>query len=154
MDREQLTALRDTLDAVLKLPDSLRNQIVQWLVPEATKPGERPNRASKPNGHDPPPVPSLPAPRSVNIQRLVQASESRARAAEQKLLKAMRDNPNLSVIALANAEGGSRSATGERLRRLAAEGTVEEDLTGRWRLKGEGPISTEDEARPTEASPS
>jgi hypothetical protein len=49
----------------------------------------------------------------------------------------MADNPGLSVIALANAAGSSRSATGERLRQMALRGVVEKDLTGRWKLKSE-----------------
>ena len=61
----------------------------------------------------------------------------------------MRDNPGLSVIALANAANASRSATGERLRRLSKAGLVEKDSGGHWRLKTE-----EAEARPTLASPS
>jgi DNA-binding IclR family transcriptional regulator len=49
----------------------------------------------------------------------------------------MADNPGLSVVALANAAGSSRSATGDRLRQLAARGTVEKDSAGRWKLKKE-----------------
>lgn len=49
----------------------------------------------------------------------------------------MKDNPGLSVIALANAAGASRSAAGERLRQMAARGIVEKDLTGRWKVKAE-----------------
>ena len=68
-----------------------------------------------------------------------------AQAAERQLLAAMADNPGLSVVALANAAGSSRAATGERLRQMAARGVVEKDLTGRWKLKGEekepGPTS-------------
>ena len=59
----------------------------------------------------------------------------------------MRDNPGLSVNALANAANASRSATGERLRQLGRRGVIEEGGDGQWRLTGE-------EARPTEASPS
>jgi DNA-binding IclR family transcriptional regulator len=71
-----------------------------------------------------------------------------AKTAERKLLEAMRDNPGLSVVALANAAGSSRSATGERLRQLAARGVVEKDLTGRWKLKVE-----EKELGPQQPSP-
>jgi DNA-binding IclR family transcriptional regulator len=60
-----------------------------------------------------------------------------AEAAEQRLLAAMRDNPGLTVIALANAAGGSRSATGERLRQMAKRGVVVKSSTGRWKLKRE-----------------
>ena len=57
------------------------------------------------------------------------------KTAERKLLAAMADNPGLSVIALANAAGSSRSATGERLRQMALRGVVAKDTTGRWKLK-------------------
>jgi len=36
----------------------------------------------------------------------------------------MRGNPGLSVVALANAAGSSRSATGERLRQMALRGVL------------------------------
>jgi hypothetical protein len=38
MDREQLTALRDALDTLLTWPDGVREQVAQWLTPEASKP--------------------------------------------------------------------------------------------------------------------
>jgi hypothetical protein len=49
----------------------------------------------------------------------------------------MRKNPGLTVIALAKAAGADRSATGDRLRRLAASGEIEKDAAGRSRLVGE-----------------
>jgi hypothetical protein len=81
-----------------------------------------------------PPVPP-PAPRQTEARH--RKSTFSAKTAERKLLEAMRDNPGLPVIALANAAGSSRSATGERLRQLAARGAVEKDATGRWKLKRE-----------------
>ena len=88
----------------------------------------------------------------------VQAKRTRkptpAQAAERKLLAAMRDNPGLSIVALANAAGSSRTATGERLRQMAVRGVVEKDLTGRWKLKSEEPRSAGDDPGPTIASPS
>ena len=138
MTRDELIALRDAIDITLALPDSLRALLAQWLAPAA----------AKPNGRDPhPPASSSPPSCTASTQRLVEASEAKARTAEQKLLKAMRDNPNLSVVALANAAGGSRSATGERLRQMALRGMVEKDLTGRWKLK-------ETEPDPPQPSPS
>jgi hypothetical protein len=96
----------------------------------------------KPNGHVPhPPVALSP--------RLPKGPPFNARVADRRLLAAMRDNPGLSVAALANAAGSSRTAIGERLRRLAAQGAIEKDPAGRWRLKAE-----ETEARPMLASPS
>ena len=48
----------------------------------------------------------------------------------------MRENPGLSVNALANAANASRSATGERLRQLGRRGVIEKGGDGRWRLGG------------------
>ena len=77
------------------------------------------------------------------------------KTAERKLITAMRDNSGLSVIALANAAGSSRSATGERLRQMALRGVVEKDLTGRWKLKGgEAHPTMAGDARPMSPSPS
>jgi hypothetical protein len=73
-------------------------------------------------------------PRQAKVRR---PNAFAAKTAEQRLLRAMADNPGLSVVALANAAGSSRSATGDRLRRLAARGTVEKDSAGRWKLKRE-----------------
>jgi hypothetical protein len=161
VSREELIALRDALGALMALPDSMREQLIRWFAPEA----------GKGNGHDPHPLaarkvdvfkrdiypaapPQPPKPRSASAQRLIEASEAKARADERKLIAAMRDNPGSSVIALANAAGGSRSATGERLRRLCEGGMVEKDLTGRWTLKEErkepGPTQP---PRPPDPSP-
>jgi hypothetical protein len=65
----------------------------------------------------------------------------------------MRDDPGLSVVALANAIGSGRSATGERLRQMAARGVVEKDVTGKWKLKGEEPRPRSEDARPQQPSP-
>jgi Winged helix-turn-helix DNA-binding len=127
MTREELIQLRDAIDLTLALPDSLRELVAQWLAPAA----------AKPNGHDhSPPAPPSSPPR-VKAQAKRTRKPTPAQGAERKLLAAMRDNPGLSVIALANAAGSSRSATGERLRQMAARGVVEKDLTGRWKLKSE-----------------
>jgi hypothetical protein len=128
MDREELTALRDAIDVLLKLPDGVRMQLVRWFAPTVAKPG---------NGHDPHPPPHPPTPYVGKSKR--GRPQTSAKTAERKLLAAMADNPGLSVIALANAAGSSRSATGERLRQMALRGVVEKDLTGRWKLKGEEP---------------
>jgi hypothetical protein len=132
--REELVQLRDAIDMTLALPDSIRELLAQWLAPEA----------AKPNGRDPhPPVPSPPpkaasTPRPAKAQR-ANPGAAHGRAAERKLIAAMRDNPNLTVVALANAAGSSRSAAGERLRQMALRGVVEKDLTGRWKLRGAEP---------------
>jgi hypothetical protein len=142
MDREELSALRNAIDTVLTWPDSVRNEVARWLTPQGAKPNGR--------GHDPPPFAS-----PENLSGKTESfSPSRsptpyagkarpgappisAKAAEQRLLTAMRKNPGLTVIALAKAAGAGRSATGDRLRRLAASGEIEKDAAGRWRLVGE-----------------
>ena len=129
LTREELTVLRDAIDMTLALPDSIRELLAQWLAPQA----------SKPNGHDPhPPAPTPPL-KARTRAKARRVKPTPAQAAEQRLLAAMADNPGLSVIALANAAGSSRSATGERLRQMALRSLVEKDLTGRWKLKGEEP---------------
>jgi hypothetical protein len=136
--REELVQLRDAIDMTLALPDSIREMLAQWLAPAA----------GKPNGHDP-------APRTVKVQAARRAKPTSAQTVQRRLLAAMRDNPGLSVIALANAAGSSRSATGERLRQMALRGVVEKDLTGRWKLKGEEPRPPPagEKPRPTLPSP-
>jgi hypothetical protein len=150
MDKEQLTALRDVLDLILRLPDAMRSEIAAWLRPEA---------AQKPsNGVDRHPLPVAPNPsmrlRSASIQRLADASAAKARVAEENLLIAMRQNPGLTERALANAAKASRSATSERLKRLAAAGTVEKDRAGRWKLTGTEAPPAGEEPRPFQPSPS
>jgi hypothetical protein len=146
MTRDELIALRDAIDITLALPDSIREMLAQWLTPAA----------AKPNGHDPHPLAPSPSPPAVKVQAVRRAKPTPAKAAERKLIAAMQDNPGLSVIALANAAGSSRSATGERLRQLAAQGVVDKDPAGRWKLKAEAQRSPaqSEEARPTIASPS
>ena len=47
MNRAELGALRDAIDTILAWPDSLRDQIAQWLQTDATKPhGGDPGRLS------------------------------------------------------------------------------------------------------------
>jgi hypothetical protein len=132
MTRQELTALRDALTVALALPDDLREQLARWLAPE---PAPRPG-----NGLDPDPPPSASTPRPTHA-----AKPAKAPAGERKLLEAMKANPGLSANALARAAGMSRSTTGERLKRLAAQGAIEKFPDG-WRIAGEGP-------RPIQPSP-
>jgi hypothetical protein len=125
LGREELAALRDAIDVLLRCPDAIREQLVRWFAPEAAKPNGR--------DHDPPLASEFFPP-----ARRVRPKAS-TKNAERKLLGAMKDNPGLSVVALANAAGSSRSATGERLRQMALRGVVTKDITGRWKLKGEEP---------------
>ena len=38
MDRAELGALRDAIDTILNWPDSVRDQIAQWLQTDASNP--------------------------------------------------------------------------------------------------------------------
>ena len=126
MDRAELVVLHAALETVLAWPDSVRDQVAAWLAPTA----------QSGNGVDPHP-PVAPTKEAKVRPAKRKPDVFSAKTAERKLIEAMRDNPNLSVIALANAAGSSRSATGERLRQMAARGLVARDTTGRWKLKGE-----------------
>jgi Winged helix-turn-helix DNA-binding len=143
MGREELLMVRALIDAFLALPEDLRAEVSRLLTLEAAKPG---------NGldHHPPPPPAANsssqkeqplrrAPTPYVSERRRARLQASSKAAERKLLAAMRDNPGLSVIALANAAGSSRSATGERLRQMAARGVVTKDITGKWKVKEEEP---------------
>jgi hypothetical protein len=155
MNRGELSALRDAIDVLLKLPDPLRDQVAQWLAPEAAKPNGR--------DHDPPPTapklsgnadgfqrPSLPEIGKTAALVKPRHGKSPAAKAEQRLLAAMQDLPGSTVIALANAVGASRSQTDERLRGLAARGLVTKDGAGHWRLVGD---LAGEHARPPQPSP-
>jgi DNA-binding IclR family transcriptional regulator len=72
--------------------------------------------------------------------------EARARAAEQRLLEAIRERPGLGPGPLARALAAPLSSTKQRLERLADAGTIERGSDGGWRVAGE-------EARPMAASP-
>ena len=140
MDRAELAALRDAIDLLLRCPDDVCEQLAKWFLP----------KAAKSNGHDPHPPPH-PTPYVGKIRR--GRPKTSAKTAERKLLAAMQDNPGVSVIALANAAGSSRSATGERLRQMALRGVVTKDTTGGWKLREEArPSAPREELGPTIAS--
>ena len=143
MTRQELTAVRDVIDALLRCPDHVRELLTQWIAPEArwlapqarSKERTVPLIFSKPNGRDPHPPPTAP----ISRQRPAKARHSKlnAKTAERRLLEVMQGSPGLSVIELARAVGGSKSSVGEQLRQLARDGTLEKDAAGHWRLKGE-----------------
>jgi hypothetical protein len=48
VNRAELGALRDAIDTILNWPDSVRDQIAQWLQTDASKPnGADPGRPSR-----------------------------------------------------------------------------------------------------------
>ena len=125
MDRAELGALRDAIDTILTWPDSVRDQIAQWLQTDA----------SKPNGADPGRLSRSRSNRRPGFKPSV--GESAAR--EQALLEAMRDDPEAGVVQWAKTTRCDKSAVSMRLGRLAKRGLVERDGNGRWRLAGVNP---------------
>jgi hypothetical protein len=168
MNREDLVAVRDVIDALLRCPDHVRELLTQWIAPQArwlapearSKERTVPLIFSKPNGRDPHPPPIAPMGKASETDGVSsrgsptpyagKARAGKTKAAERKLLEVMRSSPGLSVAALAEAAAASRSRTGERLRQLAAQGTVEKDPEGRWRIAGEAASPT---PSPAEAEP-
>jgi DNA-binding transcriptional ArsR family regulator len=140
MNREHLAVLRGAIDTILDWPDSVRDQIAQWLAP------------AKPNGHDPhppngkdlPPIASL-SPRSTPHAGKTRHGRSPADT-DERLLAALRDTPGLSAVKLAAAVRTNRSTVGDRLRELAGRELVEKDDDGRWRV-------VEEKARPARVEP-
>jgi hypothetical protein len=56
MTREELAAVRDVIDALLRCPDHVRELLTQWIAPQArSKERTVPLIFSKPNGRDPHP---------------------------------------------------------------------------------------------------
>jgi DNA-binding MarR family transcriptional regulator len=78
-----------------------------------------------------------------------------ARAAERRLLAAMREHPGLSAASLAKVVGAGLSTTKERLRRMGEQDLIEKGPDGRWRVKVEEPRppAQSEEARPQQPSP-
>ena len=127
MNRAELGALRDAIDTILSWPDSVRDQIAQWLQTDVSKPnGADPGRLSRSRSNRPPGFkPSV--------------GESAAR--ERALLEAMRDDSEAGVVQWAKATRCDKSATSMRLGRLAKRGLVERDGNGRWRVAGANPTT-------------
>jgi hypothetical protein len=125
VDRAELGALRDAIDTILTWPDSVRDQIAQWLQTDVSKPNHAdPGRLSRSRSNRPPGFkPGV--------------GESAAR--EQALLEAMRDDPEAGVVQWAKTTRSDKSAVSMRLGRLAKRGLVERDGNGRWRLAGANP---------------
>ena len=125
MNRAALGALRDAIDTILNWPDSVRDQIAQWLQTDA----------SKPNGADPGRLSRSPSNRHRGFKPGVEESAAR----ERMLLEAMRDDPEADVVQWANTTRCDKSAVSMRLGRLAKRGLVERDGNGRWRLARANP---------------
>jgi len=125
VNRAELGALRDAIDTILNWPDSVRDQIAQWLQTDA----------SKPNGADPGRLSRSRSNRRRGFKPGVEESAARERA----LLEAMRDHPEAGVVQWAKTTRCDKSATSLRLGRLAKRGLVERDGNGPWRVAGANP---------------
>jgi hypothetical protein len=125
VNRAELGALRDAIATILTWPDSVRDQIAQWLQTGAASPdGASTGRSSLSRSKRPPGFkPGV--------------GESAAR--EQALLEAMRDDPEAGVVQWAKTTRCDKSAVSMRLGRLAKRGLVARDGNGRWRLAGVNP---------------
>jgi len=118
-------ALRDAIDTILTWPDSVRDQIAQWLQTDVSKPNRAdPGRLSHPRSNRPP-----------GFKPSVEESAAR----EQALLEAMRDDAEAGVVQWAKTTRCDKSSVSMRLGRLAKRGLVERDGNGRWRLAGVNP---------------
>jgi hypothetical protein len=125
VDRAELGALRDAIDTILNWPDSVRDQIAQWLQTDASNPsGAGPGRLSRYHSN-----------RRGGCKPGVEEAAGR----EQALLEAMRDDPEAGVVQWAKTTRCDKSAVSMRLGRLAKRGVVERDGNGRWRLAGVNP---------------
>ena len=127
MDRAELGALRDAIDTILAWPNSVRDQIAQWLQTDA----------SKPKGADPGQLCQSPS----NWRRGFKPSAEESAARERALLEAMRDDSEAGVVQWAKTTRCDKSAVSMRLGRLAKRGVVERDGNGRWRLAGVNPTT-------------
>ena len=95
MDWAELGALRDAIDTILNWPDSVRDQIAQWLQTDA----------SNPNGADPGQLSHSRSNRPPGFKPGV--GESAAR--EQALLEAMHDHPEAGVVQWAKQPAATRA---------------------------------------------
>jgi hypothetical protein len=125
VNRAELGALRDAIDTILTWPDSVRDQIAQWLQTDV----------SKPNCADPGPLSRSRSNRPPGFKPSAEESAGRERA----LLEAMRDDPEAGVVQWAKTTRCDKSAVSMRLGRLAKRGLVARDGNGRWRLAAANP---------------
>jgi hypothetical protein len=125
VNRAELGALRNAIDTILSWPDSVRDQIAQWLHTDA----------SKPNRSDPSRVSHF----RSNQRRGYKPGVEESAARERALVEAMRDDPEAGVVQWAKTTRCDKSAVSMRLGRLAKRGVVERDGNGRWRVAGGNP---------------
>jgi hypothetical protein len=97
VNRVELGALRDAIDTILNWPDSVRDQIAQWLQTDASKPSPAdPSRLSRSRS---------------NRRRGFKPGVEEAAARERALLEAMRDHPEAGVVQWARTTRCDKSAS-------------------------------------------
>ena len=127
MNRAELGALRDAIDTILTWPDSVRDQIAQWLQTDVANPsGVGPGRLSR---------------RRSNRRSGFKPSPEESVVRERALLEAMHDDPEAGVVQWAKTTRCDKSAVSMRLGRLAKRGLVERNGNGHWRLAGANPTT-------------
>jgi hypothetical protein len=149
MDRNELIALRDALNAILDLPVSVFNAIAAL----------RANAKATGNGADPDPLPPVRPSPVARIDPGVGASKSKprkaaetkprpqltpkqldraaeARAEEAKLLDLMASNEGATIAELAELSHARTTTVSERCRRLHDQNLIEKAEDGRWRIVG------------------
>jgi hypothetical protein len=127
VDRAELGALRDAIDTILTWPDSVRDQIAQWLQTDVANPsGVGPGRLSRSRS---------------NRRSGFKPSAEESGARERALLETMRDDPEAGVVQWAKITRCDKSSVSMRLGRLAKRGLVERDGNGCWRLAGVNPTT-------------
>ena len=139
-DRNKLVAIRDALDAVLKLPDAMLAIIAGLLPPPSPARG---------NGldHHPPDRDSPPQPKAALAKAKPAAPKPKGKpspeevaARENELIEAIRDHPSARTGQLATLTGSGTSTVIERLRRLQQRGAVTRTDDG-WRVNPTPPLS-------------
>ena len=95
MNPAELGALRDAIATILTWPDSVRDQIAQWLQTDVSKP----NRAD----------PGQLSHSRSNRRRGFKPSAEELAARERALLEAMRDDPEAGVVQWAKTPAATRA---------------------------------------------
>ena len=139
-DRSELVAIRDALDAVLKLPDAVLAIIAGFLPPP--RPARGNGLDQDPSDRDSPPrlkaAPVKAKPAAFKPKGKPSPEEVAAR--ENELITAIRDHPGARTGQLATLTGSGTSTIIERLRRLQQRGAVTRTDDG-WRVNPTPPPS-------------
>ncbi len=137
-DRSELVAIRDALDAVLKLPDAVLAIIAGLLPPP--RPARGNGLDQDPPDRDPPPQPKAAPAKAKPAAPKGKPSPEEVAARENELIEAIRDHPSARTGQLATLTASGTSTVIERLRRLQRRGAVTRTDDG-WRVNPTPPPS-------------